>query len=219
MKKIQLSLLSVFIMTISSCTQHEDIIDTSFQPGNILCSDGSVIHPSLYSDSDKKAIGIVFWCNDGKSNITDIGYAVSLEDLEENLLIDTDEDISNVTEDETSFDGASNTAAILSYAIKDSLDYSAIQRTIEYSPQGVTGWFIGSVAQNKTIYHNLNKVYSSLSIVGGKEFEGWYWSSTEDGAGKDNPKVFALVSSLTEGRATSSSKKKSYKVRPIIAIR
>lgn len=46
-----------------------------------------------------------------------------------------------------------------------------------------------------------------------------YWSSTEDGAGKDTPKVFALISSLTKGRATSTSKRNSFKIRPIIAIR
>ena len=46
-------------------------------------------------------------------------YAVSLEDLEENPLIDTDEDIANVSEDENSFDGAANTAAIMNFAIKD----------------------------------------------------------------------------------------------------
>ena len=41
----------------------------------------------------------------------------------------------------------------------------------------------------------------------------------EDGAGKDTPKVFALISSLTNGRATSTSKRNTFKIRPIIAIR
>lgn len=203
-----------------SCCKHEDIIDTSFQPGNILCSDGSVIHPSLFSESQKNAIGIVFWCNDGSdTNIKDIGYAVSLEDLEADLLIKTDEDISNVSENESSFDGAANTAAIMTFAIKDSLDYPAVKKTIEYAPKGVTGWFIPSIAQNKAISQNLSKLYSSFEIVGGQKFDGWYWSSTEDGAGKDTPKTFGLVSSLQEGRTTSTSKTNSFKVRPIIAIR
>ena len=43
-----------------------------------------------------------------------------------------------------------------------------------------------------------DRVYSSFSIIGGTHFDGWYWSSTEDGAGKDTPKVFALISSLTK---------------------
>ena len=219
MKKIYIILLSI-IGVISSCAKHEDIIDTSLQPGSILCSDGSIVHPSLFSPNEKEAIGVVFWCNDGNNpNIKETAYAVSLEDLEENPLIDTDEDIANVSEDENSFDGAANTAAIMNFAIKDSLAYPAAQKAIEYAPKGVTGWFIGSIAQNKAISNNLEKVYSSFSIIGGTHFDGWYWSSTEDGAGKDTPKVFALISSLTKGRATSTSKRNSFKIRPIIAIR
>ena len=119
MKKIYIILLSI-IGVISSCTKHEDIIDTSLQPGSILCSDGSIVHPSLFSPSEKEAIGVVFWCNDGNNpNIKETAYAVSLEDLEENPLIDTDEDIANVSEDENSFDGAANTAAIMNFAIKE----------------------------------------------------------------------------------------------------
>ena len=213
---VKLSIIGV----ISSCTKHEDIIDTSLQPGSILCSDGSIVHPSLFSPNEKEAIGVVFWCNDGNNpDIKETAYAVSLEDLEENPLIDTDEDIANVSEDENSFDGAANTAAIMNFAIKDSLAYPAAQKAIEYAPKGVTGWFIGSIAQNKAISNNLEKVYSSFSIIGGTHFDGWYWSSTEDGAGKDTPKVFALISSLTKGRATSTSKRNSFKIRPIIAIR
>ena len=66
MKKIYIILLSI-IGVISSCTKHEDIIDTSLQPGSILCSDGSIVHPSLFSPNEKEAIGVVFWCNDGNN--------------------------------------------------------------------------------------------------------------------------------------------------------
>ena len=38
------------------------------------------------------------------------------------------------------------------------------------------GWFIGSIAQNKAISNNLEKVYSSFSIIGGTHFDGWYWA-------------------------------------------
>ena len=97
----------------------------------------SLIH--IFSPSEKEAIGVVFWCNDGNNpNIKETAYAVSLEDLEENPLIDTDEDIANVSEDENSFDGAANTAAIMNFAIKDSLAYPAAQKAIEYAPKGVT---------------------------------------------------------------------------------
>lgn len=212
--------ICLFMLCISSCSKHEDIINTDFQVGNILCSDGSILHPSLFDGSEKKAVAIVFWCNDGSNpNIKDMGYAVSLEDLPADLLIDMDEDISNVSESETEFDGAANTAAIANIAIKDNINYPAVKKALEYAPYGVTGWFIGSVAQNKAIKPNIEKVYSSLDIVKGEKFEGWYWSSTEDGAGKDTPKMFSLISSLQEGRTTSSSKRNYFKVRPLIAIR
>ena len=55
----------------------------------------------------------------------------------------------------------------MNFAIKDSLAYPAAQKAIEYAPKGVTGWFIGSIAQNKAISNNLEKVYSSFSIIGG----------------------------------------------------
>ena len=43
----------------------------------------------------------------------------------------------------------------MNFAIKDSLAYPAAQKAIEYAPKGVTGWFIGSIAQNKAISNNL----------------------------------------------------------------
>lgn len=125
--KIYIILLSI-IGVISSCTKHEDIIDTSLQPGSILCSDGSIVHPSLFHPM-KRSHWSCIWCNDGNNpDIKETAYAVSLEDLEENPLIDTDEDIANVSEDENSFDGAANTAAIMNFAIKDSLAYPAAQK-------------------------------------------------------------------------------------------
>ena len=155
MKKIYIILLSI-ITIISSCTKHEDIIDTSLQPGSILCSDGSIVHPSLFSPSEKEAIGVVFWCNDGNNpNIKETAYAVSLEDLEEKFLINTDEDIANVSEDENSFDGAANTAAIMNFAIKDSIAYPAAQKAIEYAPKVLQ---VGLLAL-------LHKIKQSLTIL------------------------------------------------------
>ena len=46
MKKIYIILLSI-IGVISSCTKHEDIIDTSLQPGSILTHPVSSHHLSV----------------------------------------------------------------------------------------------------------------------------------------------------------------------------
>lgn len=211
---------TILILCSVGCTKHEAVIDTSLQVGHILCSDGSILHPEIYEPNSKTAIGIIFWVNDGKTNLTsDKALAVSLVDLDAAILIDSDKDISNVSENMNSFDGAGNTTAIMVEALKDSLDYPAVKSAVEYSPNGVTGWYIGSVAQNKAVASALSKIIKPLQNAGGTEFEGWYWSSTEDGAGKDNPQVFGMITSLNEGMATASSKTNKFKVRPIISIR
>jgi hypothetical protein len=62
MKKIYIILLSI-IGVISSCTKHEDIIDTSLQPGSILCSDGSIVHDDITPIMDNRIIYIFFILN------------------------------------------------------------------------------------------------------------------------------------------------------------
>lgn len=208
------------MICLSSCSKHEDVLNIEFQVGNILCDDGSVLHPSLFRDSGKKAVGIVFWTNEGNnSNVVDMGYAVSLEDLESEMLVDASENISSVSEDETAFDGAANTAGIISFGVTKNVLTPAATTVCNYSPDGVAGWFIPSAAQSKQISANINKIYDSFDLVNGSRFSGWYWTSTEDGSGKDNPDMYVLVSSISEGRLTVSNKKKSNKIRPIIAIK
>jgi len=210
--------LFLAVIFLNSCAKHEEVIDTSFQVGSIFCSDGSVIHPSLFAGSGKTAIGVVFWCNNGSNtSISEKGYAVALEDLESDYLVRSAENIPNVSEDEKAFDGAANTASILNFA--DTIPCPAVLKTVRYSPHGVSGWFIPSVAQSKLISANVEKVYTSFKIVNGIGFDGWYWTSTEDGAGKDNPNMFGLIASLKEGRITNSNKLLEQKIRPIISIR
>lgn len=212
-----LYILAALLLTVS-CTKHEDLVDVSFQPGNILLTDGRVIHPSLYNANEHKAIGVIFWCNDGSGITDDLGYAVALEDLEEDYLVDTTDDISSVTESQTEFDGESNTAGIITFAMKDSIPCPAAEKAINYNP-GMSGWYIASLAQSKAISQSINKVYEGFDKVGGKRFSGWYWTSTENGAGAENPQISAFVVSLDNGSAGSSSKQSINKIRPIITIR
>lgn len=203
-----------------SCIKHEEVIDTSFQVGNIYCSDGSIVHPTLFAGSGKQAVGVVFWCNDGQDkSITDAGYAVSLEDLSPVSWAELDSDISNVSEDESAFDGAANTASILAYGAANGFLTPAATNAIRYAPNGVTGWFVPSIAQCKAISLQYNKITQSFALVNGKGFSSWYWTSTEDGQGKNSPEMFALVAAFSEGRITSTRKNSLYPIRPIIAIR
>lgn len=217
MKYIWIILVCTFMFP--SCTKHEVPIDTSFQVGNILLSNGSVIHPSMYNSEEDNAIGVVFWCNDGTVSNNDKGYAVAIRDIGEDLLIDTNENIGNVSESETEFDGFSNTASLIIFAQKDSIDCQAAKMAMNYDP-GMKGWFIGSVAQQKEISKNKHKVYESFNLIKGSEpFSGWYWTSTENGSGKETPQIAAYTISLENGSIASSSKKDKYKIRPIITIK
>lgn len=221
MKTSYLILALITSTIISSCTKHEKIIDTSFQPGNILCSDGSIIHPSEYKNSSKQAVGIVFWCNNIQDTSTSvIGYAISLQDLPAEQLINTSENISSVSEDETSFDGEANTAAIKEFAEKDSIECPAITSVYNYVPYGYDGWYIGSVAQYKIAALNYPKIKATLDVVGQSDyFSGTYWTSTENGSGEQTSMFFAYTIHLENGTVSSSNKMKTNKIRPIITIR
>ena len=199
-----------------SCQNHSEVIDVSFQVGNILCDDGSVIHPTLYDESGKKAVGVIFWTNKGIENISDYGYAVSIEDLEAGFLIENEENITDVTADEKLFDGASNTAAFRAYSIAEDVLSPAIDNVQGYAPFGVNGWFIPSVAQMRALSQNKTKVYSTLKKIGGDVFSGWYWTCTEDSS---TDSMYVLAVAINEGRFTPVSKKKIFNLRPIIAIR
>lgn len=213
---IYIALITFFML---SCTRHEDIIDTSFQHGNILLSNGNVIHPSVYNKEKDKAIGVVFWCNKDKDPKKAIGYAVSLQDIGTELLVNTTDNISSVSESEIDFDGESNTAGIITYAMKDSIECQAATLAMDYDP-GMKGWYIGSVAQQKAISQNITKIYESFRLIDNSEpFTGWYWTSTENGAGKETPQISAFIISLENGSLGACSKKEKNKVRPIITIR
>lgn len=213
---------SLFSLTFISCSfpDEEDIYDHKIKVGYVYCSDGSTLHPDFFKDSNKKAIGVVFWINSNFKANDDLAYAVSLEDLENDFLINSDENIDNVTEDENDFNGASNTAGYLAIGIKDSLKkIPAIEKVVKYAPENVTGWFVPSAGQAKTISNNIEAVYETFTKLNAQKFNDWYWTSTEDGNGEKSPDYFSLIISLNKGRVTNSRKSNVYKIRPIIAIR
>lgn len=217
MKKVYY--ICILACLLFSCAKHEEVINTDFQIGNILCADGRVLHPTLFNKNKDSAVGVVFWTNPGDPKIKDMGYAVALEDLGNCILIDSFENISSVTEDEKAFDGAANTAAILNFGITKEIDTPAATKASEYIPNGLSGWFIPSAAQAKALSLSIIKVNSTLDFLGATHCSGWYWTATEDGTGKETPNMYALISSISEGRISVANKKSSNKLRLIIAIK
>ena len=219
MKKIYT--LAIVTAALASCDRWIEPVDTTLQPGHIYCSDGSVLHPVEYRGSGKTAVGVVFWTNGGRDTGTTVrAYAVSLHDLPAEFWAETNEHIPDVATDENDFSGAANTAAILIHRDKNQIATPAALAAVSYAPAGVTGWFLPSVAQMKAVFAAKERVYPSLETAGGDKFTGtWYWSSTEDGSGKNNPEYFALIYSLPEGTVNSSGKANAFSLRPIISIR
>lgn len=204
---------------LNACNEYEEPIDTTLRVGSIYCSDGSTIVPELFENSGKTAIGVVFWVKDSKSLDSDLAYAVALDDIGTEALINTAADVSTVTESQTAYDGASNTAGLIIFAAGESIEAPAPKLAVLYNPEGVTGWYLPSAAQAKLVNQNLWDVYSSLELVKGVKFSGWYWTSTEDGGGEQTSQLYAFTAALEEGRLSSALKSKSFKVRPIITIR
>lgn len=218
MKNISIILIS--LITLASCHKHEPVIDNSLKVGNILCSDGSILNPSLVKSYAKNPIGVIFWRNDYKdASITDQAYAVAIEDIGEDYLIDIVENISKVSEDEAKFDGSSNTSALITFCIENNINSPVIKKVVSYNPYNVSGWFLPSVAQAKELSFRIQEITPSLEKIGGKGFSGWYWTSTEDGNGSQSPLIYNLIISYKENRVTNSIKSNKLLIRPIIAIR
>lgn len=212
---------TIFSLLVLSCSEYEEPeIYYPVQAGSIYCSDGSLISPLKYTQSGKSAIGVVFWVNDySNSSIKESAFAVALNDLNPTYLINKLENISGVSESETAYDGAANTASFFIYASTNNIPAAAIENTYSFKPYGVGGWYIPSSAQTKLINKNIDKVYSSFEVCGGNLFSQWYWTSTEDGTGKQTASINAFIVALDKGTISTSLKTNIFKVRPIISIR
>lgn len=85
MKKMKtLSLLSLGVLLLASCDcDHDEALSSSsaFDVGDVLCSDGSIMTESRFEQSDKEAVGIVFYVNKDPE-VENLGYAVYIHDLD-----------------------------------------------------------------------------------------------------------------------------------------
>jgi hypothetical protein len=219
MKKTFLFIIS-FLWLLASCQEHEELIDISLKIGNLYCSDGSVINPRSYRESGKTAVAVIFWVNKNSGLATDKAFAVSLENLPAVAWAELLENINDVSTDVEALNGASNTASIITWGSEEGVSTPAGSGAYNYAKQGVSGWFLPSMAEAMQIYMNKDAIYDAFKYCDGKEFSNiWYWTSTQDGTGPDTPILNALSVSLTEGRGTGSNKMNIFAVRPIIGIK
>lgn len=219
MKKVIL-LLSIVMTVFASCTEHEDMIDTSLRVGNLYCADGSVISPTAYPNSGKTAIGVIFWVNNNSEITTDKAYIVSLENLPAVQWCDTTENVSSVSTDkELKFDGKTNTTNLIDWGIKEGRNTPAVTSAYNYVKNGISGWFLPSLAQANEISAQRNILYKSFEYCEGEKFGDTnfgYWTSNQD---KDGASQNAIYIILSQGKAIGSNKLDNFAIRPIIAIK
>ena len=204
--------------------------------GDILCSDGSIVHRNEWPAPGKTPIGIVFYVDDSKWH----GWAVSLTQTASmawstvtNVLVNGHQNANWLLainrNDE--WEGYANTQRILSAgnATTYPAGWAADGFSTTYPAPWSRGWYLPSAAQLNMLFGELPEVNLSLNRVGatpiidnnlGTDRPGgnvYLWSSTE---GSQNSKAFALE--IADGRivevAKTSNDNDKYKVRAVITF-
>lgn len=187
-------------------------------PGDILCTDNTIVRPNAWPVSGKTAKGIVFYVDNSGSH----GWAVSLSQSTSrtwgvtgligtayNHWRDAIRDIS----------GETNTQGIK--ASTNSTSHPAV-----WYPDASQGWYLPAIGQLNVLFGELVAVNVGLSRVGGTQITDnggvtdvngnvFYWSSTERSASS------AYVLEVRDGQIggiskTSSTSGKQFVVRAII---
>lgn len=150
--------------------------------GDILCTDGTTVKPSVFEVSGKTAQGIVFYVDTTGTH----GWAVHLHDQSERVKwcsINYD-DVPGMDGFDNfyypglypDYEGYANTLAI--WTAGDSIRYPAAH-TVDF----LNGWYLPDVGQLDVLFSEIVILNSSLQQVGGTPFQmnaNWhYWSSTE----------------------------------------
>lgn len=146
--------------------------------GDILCTDGSILHPSFFPTSGKTALGVVFYVDNSGRH----GWAVELQDsgpakwtTQISPYYDVPELDNYLTSREAlaDMDGYTNTATLR--AAGDAFTYP-----IAYAVDFENGWYVASAGQSRLLYANTNVVNASLQVANGTPITwGWFWTSSE----------------------------------------
>lgn len=218
MKKI-LFMFSAAMLTVASvftsCDEHFDFPDTSMKVGDILCTDGDVLHPDSFEKSGKEAIGVVFYLNND-ADVEGTGYAVYLYDLNPAAMSDTCGLSQKTSCDLEALDGNLNTYALMNGQKAGSPLASAVFDLWRYGQSA----YVPSVAQLRLLFASKLAINPMLQRYGGDLLpddanECWYWSSTEvDGQSDQKAWLFSMQS----GTIQETPKIQEHKSRPIITI-
>lgn len=186
----------------------------SLVPGDILCTDGSVLKPSEWQASGKTAMGVVFYVDSTNFH----GWAVQLTDDDEYARpwaysgsAASNTDIPGIANADGSlnankdYDGYANTQTIR--ATGDEYSYPAAW-LVDFD----NGWYLPAAGQLSVLYSELMSVNASLQLVGGNPLamDGFfnYWTSTES----DDTQAWTLI---YNGTLSKAQKYYYYSVRAV----
>ena len=168
-----------------STTLHAVIQQASV--GDILCTDGTFVHPTDWSSSSgKSAKGVIFYVDGSGSH----GWALGLNDLGTAKWCSAETTvpglayITSTRQAILDIDGASNTQKIR--AAGNATKYPAVWLITEQMYND--GWYLPAMGQLRYMYANFYTVNYALQKVGGStllDTESWfYWTSTQHSAQK-----------------------------------
>jgi len=173
--------------------------------GDILCTDGTFVHPADWSSSDGKTPkGIIFYV-DGTGNH---GWALGLEEWQSVVWNATATLVQGLTNRATSreaiqdIDGLGNTLAIRKGS-------NATQFPAAFKMDISQGWYLPALGQLRYMYAHLYSINNSLDIIGQNKIpvnSRWlYWSSTQKDAQQKWEMGFKGNVLLNDGTSSSST--------------
>lgn len=178
------------VITVTQRKGPNDTIPRYPRVGDVLCTDGTTMHPDSFLLSSKTAMGVVVSANprDG------FGRAVALSKSSSNAkwgpcdghsLTPTD----NSSDAMNDMDGAGNTANIIATGTPSEgyWAYCAVGRCYLYNPitnddgPNPNGWYLPAAGEMMLVYANRVQINNTLIKLGKSEIQsGWpFWTSTE----------------------------------------
>lgn len=204
-------------ISTASCTCHHfDEPPVTMKVGHVLCTDGGVMPICKFLESDKEAIGIVFYVNTDPSRDYR-GYAVYLQDLEPSAFSESITVSQGTSCDLYAEDGNENTYALFNNEDAVSPMASEVFDLWKYGQSA----YVPSVQQQRLLLAAKDAINDRITICGGDALpdladECWYWSSTEvDGQSEAKAWLYSLYS----GAVQETPKTQVHKIRPIITIK
>lgn len=178
--------------------------------GDILCTDGDILKPSVWPVEGKTAQGVVFYVDNTGAH----GWAVHLHDQDTSarwLGSGNYTDIPGLANctypylDNMDMNGYANTQVLR--GLGTATNYPAA-----WAVDFPNGWYLPAIGQLRLLYGNFSTINSSLQILNGTLFQmendSRYWSSSEGSA-------WYALGLRWGGEITNNGKTSSFRVRSI----